>query len=114
MITPRRAACVLLVAAVAIVLSGCAAIEERRQARAEARLMDAAQLCLVAGFEPRTAELRQCAITMYQQRAAQDAAASQALIQQGLQILATPPTAPPAAQICTTRWFANQWVTICQ
>jgi hypothetical protein len=51
---------------------------------------------------------------MYQQRAAQDAAASQALMQQGLQILATPPAAPPTPQICTTRWFANQWVSICQ
>ena len=93
------------------VLSGCAALAQHRAERQQARIIDAQAVCSAAGIPSNDPRYAECTLMLYQQRTAQAEAASQALIQQGLQILATPPARP---QICTGYWSGPQWVSICQ
>ena len=94
-------------------LSGCAALEQHRAERAQARIMSAASQCEAIGFVRNSQEHLACTRELYSIATAQAQARSDAFVMQGLQILATPPPAPAAPVMCSTRWFAGRWVTTC-
>jgi len=110
----RRAAYVLLAAVVAMALSACAAIDQYKAERSQARIASAASRCEAIGYPRNSVEHLACTRELYGAAEAEEVARRAAALALGIRLLTTPPPAPSPPQLCTTRWFAGQWVTTCQ